>query len=511
MKKVQTVFLIIVVVVLAVVGYFYYSLNYVQASPGIGGSKILFPRWFTKEVTPTPTLLECVDSDGEDIYTKGNVGADFPSDAGYITYWDECISLDEVKEWVCEDNQAVALSIDCDFGCFDGACAPPPWIQEQKLVASDAYGGDTLGSSAAMDGDVAILGATGDDDLGDESGSAYIYRFDGVDWSEGQKLLASDGAAGDKFGYSVSISGNVAVVGAYYDDDLGSNSGSAYVYRFNSTNWVEEQKLNAFDGEWNDQFGKSVSISDDVILIGASLASDTSNPRCGAAYVFRFNGSSWIQEKKLLASDGTLFDSFGSAVFVSGNVAFIGAVADDDNELNSGSTYLFSFNGADWIEEQKLTASDGAQSEQFGWSVAVSDGVAVIGANRDNDLGLDSGSAYVFRFDGVNWVEESKLLASDGAAGDDFGSIVSISGNTTVIGAHLNGELGWKAGATYVYRFDGLTWVEEQKLASEDIYPLDEFGSAVAIHDNKILVGTVGEDHYYMGTGAAYVFRASGE
>ncbi|MFH1270291.1 MAG: FG-GAP repeat protein [Nanoarchaeota archaeon] len=512
MKKRQTIFLIVAIVVLVAVGYFYYSLDNIQASPGIGGSKILFPKQFTKEVTPTPTLLECIDSDGWDVYTKGNVVADFPSDAGYTTYWDECVSLDEVKEWVCQDGHAVALSFDCDFGCFDGACAPPPWIQEQKLVASDASGGDTLGSSAAIDGNVAILGATGNDDLGAASGSAYIYRFDGNNWIEEQKLLASDGADADKFGYSVSVSGDVAVVGSPYDDDLGSDSGSVYVYRFDGNEWVEEQKLVAPDGAATDRFGRSVSISNNAIVVGA-VADDWApcGSNCGSAYVFRFNNLSWVEEQKLTASDGAPTDYFGGAVSISDNIAVISAYADDDLGSTSGSAYVFLFNGVDWVEKQKLTASDGAQGDQFGYSVDVSGDVTVIGANHDSDLGMSFGSAYIFRFNGVDWVEESKLLTSNGVGGGEFGSTVSVSGNVAVIGAHLNDELGPDTGAAYVYRFNGIDWTEEQKLASEDIYRFDEFGSAVAVCDDVIVVGAKGEDSGSMTTGAAYIFRSTEE
>jgi len=419
--------------------------------------------------------------------------------------------LDEVKEWVCEDNQAVALSFDCDFGCDDGTCAPPPWIQEQKLVASDAYGGQMLGSSAAIDGNVAILGAVGDDDLGDESGSAYIYRFDGNEWIEEQKLLASDGAEDDQFGYSVSISGNVAVVSAPFDDDLASDSGSAYIYRFNGTDWVEEQKLVVSDGVAADRFGRSVSVFDDVIMVGASGVSGANGRNYGAVYVFRLDGSVWIQQQKLLTSDGAKSDSFGWSVSVSNNTVLVGAKGNDDHGLSSGSAYVFSFNGVDWSGEQKLTASDAEQWEQFGWSVDVASDVAVIGANQDNDSGLNSGSAYVFRFNGVNWIEEKKLLASDGAEGDKFASIVSIDGNTAVVGAQFHDwEGSTDLGAAYVYRFNGIDdWIEERKFKGDDSYRLDEFGSAVAVSENKTLVGALGEDHHYMSTGSAYIFRST--
>jgi len=227
------------------------------------------------------------------------------------------------------------------------------------------------------------------------------------------KLLASDGAQDDWFGYSVSVSGDTTVIGAYRDDDNGSDSGSAYIFRFNGSNWVQEAKLLASDGAANDYFGISVGISGDTAVIGASN---------GSAYIFRFNGSSWVQESKLLASDGAL----GQSVGISGDAAVIGASGDDDNGEYSGSAYIFRFNGSNWIEEAKLLASDGAAHDSFGISVGIWGDTAVIGAVGDDDNGNDSGSSYIFRFNGSSWVQEAKLLASDGAEDDYFGWSVGI-------------------------------------------------------------------------------------
>jgi len=212
---------------------------------------------------------------------------------------------------------------------------------------------------------------------------------------EEQKLLASDGAADDRFGDSVSISGNVALVGAELDDDKGTDSGSAYVFRWSGGSWVEEQKLLASDGAADDRFGSSVSISGNVALVGAELDDDKGTDS-GSAYVFRWNGSSWLEEQKLLASDGAGSDYFGSSVSISGNVALVGAYLDDDNGTYSGSAYVFRWNGSSWVEEQKLLASDGAADDRFGDSVSISGDMALVGAFWDDDNGTDSGSAYVF-------------------------------------------------------------------------------------------------------------------
>ena len=209
------------------------------------------------------------------------------------------------------------------------------------------------------------------------------------------KLLASDGATGDEFGFSVSISGNVAIVGSQGDDDNGADSGSAYIFAFDGTTWVLQRKLVPVDGAAGDLFGESVSISGDVAIVGAPLDDDNGD-RSGSAYIYRFDGTTWSQEQKLLASDGAERDFFGISVSISGDVAVVGALDDDDNGTDSGSAYVFRFDGTTWTHEQKLLASDGAAEDFFGDSVSISGDVAIVGADGNDDNGPESGSAYMF-------------------------------------------------------------------------------------------------------------------
>jgi len=269
-----------------------------------------------------------------------------------------------------------------------------------------------------------VVGAYLDDDNGADSGSAYVYRFNGSRWVQEQKLLAADGAMGDEFGQSVSVGGNVSVVGAYRDDDNGTDSGSAYIYRFNGLAWVQEQELLATDGATGDRFGISVSVGGDTAVVGAKWDDDNGD-FSGSAYIYRFNGSAWVQEQNLLPSDGAAGDQFGHSVSISGDVAVVGACDDDDNGTGSGSAYVFRFNGATWVQEQKLLAADGAAGDLLGFTVSVSGDDAVVGAVGNDDLGSNSGSAYVFSVsndcpadtdcDGaVNVMDLLELLASWG-------------------------------------------------------------------------------------------------
>ena len=263
-----------------------------------------------------------------------------------------------------------------------------------------------------------------------------MFKRSGTNWVQEDKLTASDGATGDYFGVSVSIDADYAIVGAYKDD---SDRGSAYVFKRSGTSWVQENKLTASDGATGDRFGVSVSIDADYAIVGAS--SDDSAK--GSAYVFKRSGTNWVQEDKLTASDGATGDYFGVSVSIDADYAIVGAYCDDSAK---GSAYVFKRGEASWVLENKLTASDGATFDYFGQSVSIDGNYAIVGAKGDNS---DRGSAYVFKRSGTNWVQEDKLTASDGATDDGFGQSVSIDGYTTLVGAY--GDDSFK-GSAYVFK-----------------------------------------------------------
>lgn len=373
-----------------------------------------------------------------------------------------------------------------------------------KLLASDGSPDDLFGY-VAISGDLAISGAfLGDSDNGINAGSAYVFRFNGVKWVQEDKLLASDGASGDGFGIWVSISGDAAVVGAPFNSDSGPNTGSAYVYRFNGAHWVEEQKLLAADGASEDLFGFPVTISGDVVIAGAVGDADNGF-NSGSAYVFRFDGATWVQEQKLLAADGAPNDGFGLTASVSGDVALVGASSDGDNGPGSGSAYVFRHNGVSWVQEEKLLPHDGAAGDQFGWAGVISGDVAILGAKYDDDNGADSGSAYVFRDNGVNWNEDGKLLPADGAAGDGFGHAVSIFGNVATVGAPDDADNGSQSGSAYLFRYDGANWVQQPKILPSDGAPVDVFGISISVWGDSAAVGATWDDDNGHDSGSVYV------
>jgi hypothetical protein len=280
--------------------------------------------------------------------------------------------------------------------------------------------------------------------------------------TETAKLTASDGAAGDHLGTSAAVSGDTVVVGAPLNSGATAGQGSAYVFVKPGGGWVsatETAKLTASDGALDDQLGHSVAVSDDTVVVGAWFDNVGPNANQGSAYVFVKPGGGWVsatETAKLTASDGAGNDRFGQSVAASGDTAVVGAYFDDHAaNANQGSAYVFVKPGGGWVsatETAKLTASDGAADDRLGQSVAVSGDTVVVGAYFD-DVGTNAnqGSAYVFVKPDGGWAsgtETEKLTASDGAAGDLFGTSVAVSGETVVVGADgANGDRG----AAYVF------------------------------------------------------------
>jgi hypothetical protein len=378
-------------------------------------------------------------------------------------------------------------------------------LTEDKLLASDGTSGDYFGQSVSISGNSAIVGADGADPEGDLSGAAYIYELQGNSWVEQQKLIASDGAASNHFGLSVSISGNNAIVGAYYGDGNVADSGAAYIYHYDGSSWVEQQKLIASDGAIYDRFGDSVSIFGDYAIVGA-YSGDGNVAGSGAAYIYHYDGSSWVEQQKLIASDGTAANQFGKSVSISSNYAIVGASSDNDLGNVSGSAYIFYYDGVNWLEVQKLTASDGAANNQFGTSVSISGNYAIIGSTYGEGFVTDSGAAYIYFFDGSSWVEQQKLFAYNEEYQSFFGITVSIEGDNAIVGARKFNGTGNGLGAAYIFHYDGSSWLAAEMLSASDGADGDYLGNSVSIFGNKALAGAYFDDDNGALSGSAFVF-----
>ncbi|MDH3831916.1 MAG: tandem-95 repeat protein, partial [Gammaproteobacteria bacterium] len=337
------------------------------------------------------------------------------------------------------------------------------WNLQQKLTAGDgAAAYDYFGLSVSLSGDTALIGAYGTSDIGTNSGAAYVFTRLGSIWSEQDKLTATIAAAYDNFGQSVVIDGDTALIGASGDDTKESDAGAAYVFTRTGSNWSEQAKLTAGDGAANDYLGNSVSLSGDTALIGAA-EDDHSVTNSGSAYVFTRSGLLWSEQAKLTANDAAANDYFGNSVSLSGDTALIGAEEDDDNGNGSGSVYVFTRNGINWSEQAKLLPGDGAADQYFGYEVTVDGSLALVGAPGD---AADKGATYIFTADAQgNWTEYQKLAANDGtdsgqswggegSPGDQFGIAVARSGDRVLVGASLDDDNGADAGSAYLFELD---------------------------------------------------------
>jgi hypothetical protein len=390
------------------------------------------------------------------------------------------------------------------------------WTQQAKLTAGDGAAFDAFGSSVSVTGDTAVIGAFQDDvSTSTDQGSAYVFVRSGSAWTQQAKLTAGDGAANDAFGSSVSVSGDTALLGAHQDDiGISTNQGSAYVFVRTGTTWTQQAKLTAGDGVTADTFGYSVSVSGDTALVGAYWDNIGANTDQGSAYVFVRSGTSWSEQAKLTASDGAAFDYFGSSVSVSGDTAVVGAYFDDVGaNVNQGSAYVFVRSGTAWTQQAKLTAGDGAANDSFGSSVSVSGDTTLAGAYAD-DLGANTnqGSTSVFVRAGTSWTQLTKLTAGEGSANDNFGFSVSLSGDTALVGVYRD-DVGTNVdqGSAYVFVRSGTAWRQQARLTAGDGAAVDLFGLSVSLSGDTALVGAFGDD---VGTnnaqGSAYVFVRAG-
>jgi hypothetical protein len=427
---------------------------------------------------------------------------------------------------------------------------------------------DNFGNVVSISGETLVVGVPSQsyDALGENSlsnaGAVYVFTRNGGNWIQEQKLVGSGvngRMASDYFGYSVGIFSETLVVGAYghdYDSNgsyLVSFSGAAYVFTRNGGIWSLEQKLSASGANSrfaNDQFGFSVGIYGDTVVIGANSHDYDSNGstslnNAGAAYVFTRNGGVWSLEQKLSGSGSNgrmASDYFGGAVYIYGDTAIVGAhwhPFDSNGSVSvvrTGAAYVFTRNGGVWSLEQKLSAS-GANTrknqDQFGVSVGLYGDTAIVGANsQDYDSeggseGFDTGAAFIFTRSGGLWSQQQRLVGVgvNGRKNSDyFGSHVKIYGDTVIVGANQaydesGGVSLANAGAGYVFTRSGTVWSLEQKLVGSGVngrFGDDYFGCDIGIYSETVVVGAYGQSYdgsgsnYQLGAGAGYVYTRSG-
>ena len=269
---------------------------------------------------------------------------------------------------------------------------------------------------------------------------------------------------------------------------------------------TQQAKIQASDAEASDKFGHAIAIDGDTVIVGAYLE-DTGGSGAGAAYIFTRSGSTWTQQQKIQASDAQASDSFGFSVAIDGDTAIVGAYAEDTGGSAAGAAYIFTRSGSTWTQQQKIQASDVASPDYFGISVSIDGDTAIVGAYGKS---TSTGAAYIFTRSGSSWTQQAKIQASDKAAYDNFGWAVSIDGDTVIVGAHGEDTGGTDAGAAYIFTRSGSSWTQQQKIQASDIVAYDNFGRSVAIDGDTVIAGAWQEDDTATNAGSAYIFTRSG-
>ena len=366
-------------------------------------------------------------------------------------------------------------------------------IKAYKLAAGDQASGDHFGLSMALSGSTMVVGAPGDDGLsGVDQGAAYVFSRYGDSWIQIAKLTASDAAANDRFGTSVSIDGDTILIGSP-GDDVGANAdqGSAYVFLKTDSIWSQNAKLSATVGGAGDSFGFAVAIDQDTAVVGAPEHNVAYLPDQGAAFVFHRAVGVWSQQARLTAADGDEHDQLGNAVAIDGDYIVVGAAEDDFSMMDQGSIHIFKRSGVDWLAHTMLVATDGAMSDNFGDSVDIDGGTVIVGAPHD-DVGfnVDQGSVYVFVLSAGFWIQQAKISAYDGAADDEFGSSVAVQGDAAVIGAPEDDNVtSTDQGSVYICTRAGSSWGPQLKMITGDGALGDQFGRSVDISGYAIAAG----------------------
>jgi len=385
---------------------------------------------------------------------------------------------------------------------------PTPTLSfETTRLESDFGAGDEyLGSAVALSGNYAIVGAQNGGGRFSSAGVSYVYHRTPSGWGKQARLTGSESGGSDDFGASVAISSAYAVVGAPGHSRPLNAAGAAYVYERTGTVWTEVAKLTHADIQVGDDFGLAVALSGDCAVVGAPYA-NVFGDNDGAAYVYCRTAEGWTQEARLTPADALSGMKFGGAVALMGDLAIVGA--DEELTLGSdaGAAYVFRRTEVGWVEEAKLLASDGGEGAFFGQSVAIGDGYIVVGAMRQDR----TGAAYVFRKTESGWMQDAKLTALDGAAWDRFGTAVAASGAYVLVGARLEDSITrTNTGAAYIYRAAESGWVAEGKLRDTVGSANAQFGTAVALDGAHAFIGAPNADARYDNVGYAYAYRLIG-
>lgn len=388
----------------------------------------------------------------------------------------------------------------------------PLFGMETKLTPVPPVGDESFGASVFLDGDMAVIGATGSDDPVSNAGSAHVYtRSDGV-WSPEAELIVPGATSSDALGTDVGFSGDTVIVGGsrVWTAPAG-RTGAAYIFVRSDSDgqWILQQRLTPSAGWVNDDlFGQSVAIEGDIAVVGGP-GRDDDGTNSGAVFVYTREDATWTEQQRLIPSGAFQNVGFGSDVAIDNGTIIVGASVDDGSGTNAGAAYVFVLVEGLWTEQQKLTAQDAASHDYLGDAVAIRGDMAVIGARGDDDQGSASGSVYVFQRDGDVWTETQKLFGSTAGELDEFGSAVAFDGSIMIVGAYgeYDTRLSGAIGTAFIFENVADSWTESVQLYASDPNQDDQFGRRVAITGNTVFSGAHRDDDVATNAGAVYVYE----
>jgi len=367
------------------------------------------------------------------------------------------------------------------------------------LLSPNGEPGDRFGHAVATWDDLAVVGAPGHDDLGEDSGAAYVYRRDCADWVFVQELLANGGAAGDRFGSAVAMQGGLIVVGA---EGRQSGRGAAYVYFLSGQTWLPAQTLLP-DESTTGHFGEALATNGSIIAVGAP-DDDEAATDAGAVYVFR-ESKGWFLEEKILADDGEAFDFFGNSVALSDDRLAVGSPFAFGDDSFAGAVYVFDFVGGAPVFDQKIIALDGNDGDGLGWSTAIRANTIIAGAPFDDaPPATDAGSVYEFENLATVWTQADKLEAPLPESVDRFGRAVTFNDDFLLVGAPLDEDSQTLPGVAHVFTRAALGWQFGRSITPNKGTTRDKFGWSVAVSGAKAIIGAPLDEDAGSGAGAVY-------
>jgi len=501
---------------------YYYQDNF-SGAIGVSGSKVIIgsanddDRGSNSGSAYIYDVCERIELDifpDTDVCRNTLVQMDVPQNANWLDKYGNSLATntDEFEFVAVRDSQIVieyyrpllnCTAIDTiSFTVIDPIISTNEY--ETKITACDAAASDYFGHSTDVYEEWAVVGATRDDFYGNDSGSAHVYKLGVNGWELSQKLIPSIGEATDYFGRTVAIYDNTILVSATRNSLIGYQTGAVFVFEFNGEYWEETQVLAPSDLIANEHFGIALDLNGNNLVVGAY--DDDNGNASGSVRVYEKVSGTWQLSTKIISSDGSSGDRFGSSVAISEDgIIVVGAGYDDDTAGNSGSAYIYNKSGSDW-NEQKIVAFDANYNDYFGYDVAIDSNIVIVGAYYDTDTYSRQGSVYFFTEVGGVWQEDGKIYAPNPNSNDNFGISVDIDYEYIIVGASESDSLFSNAGITYIYGMDDSNWQHINTIVASDGDYGDKFGYSVGISDYRAIVSSIHNDAVDTNSGAAYIY-----